>query len=126
MDKLRNSFVALGLILALAGCSKKAAEPSAESAAAATGEAVAAKPLAKPGRESIPGENSVREALAQKQYSSAVERFTALKAAVATPEQNDSYMSLYGEMRSELEDAARTDPKAAEALGLFRALRNGR
>jgi len=116
--------IALGMLV---GCSKKSTEvPVAEGGAPASGNAVEAKPLEKAGREIIPGENAVKEALVQKDYSAAVDRYTSLKQAVATPEQSDEYQSLYGQLRSELEDAARTNAKAAEALAMFRLLRNGR
>ena len=108
--------------IALVGCSKHAG-PVPENA---TGEAVPVKRLETGGKEIIPGENAVKEALSQKEYNAAVDRYTTLKQAVATPQQQDEYMSLYGQLRSELEDAARTDQKAAEALAMFRMLRNGR
>lgn len=78
------------------------------------------------GKEIIPGENAVKEALAKKQYSSAVERYQMLKPAVVTPEQQDEFLSLYGELRTELEEAAAHDQSAAQALAMFRMLRNGR
>jgi len=109
--------------LALGGCAKKSAGPVPENA---TGEAVPLKRLETGGQEVIPGENAVKEALAQKEYSAAIDRYTALKPAVATPQQQDEYMSLYGQLRSELDDASRSDPKAAEALAMFRMIRNGR
>jgi hypothetical protein len=125
---LKPSGLLLFVALILSGCAKKSANDSADLEGKATGKEVVVKPLekAKPAREQIPGENAVREALAQKQYTAAVERFTALKQAVVTPEQNDAYMELYGQIRTELEDAARSDNKAAEALSLFRLARNGR
>ncbi|HTG42953.1 MAG TPA: hypothetical protein VK633_00355 [Verrucomicrobiae bacterium] len=110
-----------------AGCGKK---PEAESAAGTAAEMpveAKAKRGGEPaGRELIPGENEVKGALAKKDYSGAVQRYMAMKGAVATPEQNEEYAALYGQVRTELEDASRTDPKAAEALGMFRAMRNGR
>src|SRR5687767_5767931 len=126
MKKLRVSFGILLLVLFVAGCSKESEAPP--EGATGTGKGVEAKPLeaAPVGKETIPGENAVKEALAQKQYSAAVERFGTLKQAVVTPEQNDAYMSLYGQMRTELEEAARSDTKAAEALAMFRYLRNQR
>lgn len=117
----------LALVVALAataGCGKKAgAAPEGT-----TGEAVVVKraETTTHDKELIPGENAVKEALAQKEYNLAIERYNALKVAVATPEQQDEYMSLYGQLRSELEDASAKDQKAAEALAMFRLIRNGR
>jgi hypothetical protein len=111
-------------LLATAGCGKKGG-PAPEGT---TGEAVVVKRVetSAHGKELIPGENAVKEALAQKEYNLAIERYNALKVAVATPEQQDEYMSLYGQIRSELEDASSKDQKAAEALAMFRLIRNGR
>ncbi len=111
-------------LLFTAGCGKKGG-PAPEGT---TGEAVEVKRAENPAhaKELIPGENGVKEALAQKEYSVAIERYNALKVAVATPEQQDEYMSLYGQLRTELEEAAPKDQKAAEALAMFRLIRNGR
>jgi len=111
-------------LAALAGCGKRAG-PAPEGT---TGEAVPVKraEASAHDKELIPGENAVKQALAQKEYNLAIERYNALKVAVATPEQQDEYMSLYGTLRSELEDASPKDQKAAEALAMFRLIRNGR
>ncbi len=107
--------------LLLSGCGKK-------------DEAGAEAPAALPDRpksgakhaETIPGENEVRQALASKDYTGAVQKYAALKALVASPEQNQAYASLFGQLRSDLQDASQTDPKAAEALMTLRAMRNAR
>jgi hypothetical protein len=110
-------------LLAISGCKKKGG-PAPEGT---TGEAVPVKrEISTHDRELIPGENGVKEALVKKEYTVAIDRYNALKVAVATPEQQDEYMSLYGQIRSELEDAASKDQKAAEALAMFRLIRNGR
>jgi len=116
--------VALVIVsLGIAGCSKKED---------ASGDASA--PLAVPdghtkssaGAELIPGQNGIQEALATKDYAGAVQRYVSLKAAVATPEQTAEYVKLFGELRDDLQNAAQTEPPAAEALNTLRAIRNGR
>jgi len=115
---LLSAVLSLGLFTAC----KKGEDTAATDAATPA----ASKPASKKERELIPGENEVKAALASKDYTGAVQQFVAMKAVVASPEQNEEYSNLYGQMRSELEDAARKDPKAAEALMSFRAIRNGR
>jgi hypothetical protein len=118
-----RSALLIAAFFAISGCGKKAG-PAPEGT---TGEAVELKRAENPdAKELIPGENAVKEALAQKDYNLAIERYNTLKIAVATPEQQDEYMSLYGQLRSELEEAAPKDPKAAEALAMFRLIRNRR
>jgi hypothetical protein len=124
MRKNWVSLVTLVAALTVTGCGSK----DSETPEGVTGEAVEVKPIeeSRPAQEQIPGENAVRDALVNKQYKQAVERFTAMKVAVATPEQNDAYLGLYGQIRTELEEAAPSDPKAAEALAMFRIMRNQR
>jgi hypothetical protein len=118
------STVLLSAVLSV--CLFTACKKGEDTAAADAATPAAPKPASKKERELIPGENEVKAALAAKDYAGAVQQFVAMKAVVASPEQNEEYSTLYGQMRTELEDAARKDPKAAEALMSFRALRNGR
>jgi hypothetical protein len=115
---LLSAVMSLGLFTAC----KKGEDTAASDAATPA----AAKPASKKERELIPGEDGVKAALAAKDYAGAVQQYVAMKAVVASPEQNEEYATLYGQLRSDLEDAARKDPKAAEALMSFRAIRNGR
>jgi len=123
MRKIAVFFASVAVIAAV-GCSKKV--DTDLDTTRATGEAVPVKHLSTSDPEIIPGEKAVKDALVQKEYDVAIQRYTALKQAVATPQQNDEYLSLYGQIRSELTDAADKDPKAREALTTLQVLRNGR
>jgi hypothetical protein len=118
-------------LIVLSGCSKK--KDSAPEAAAAP-EAVAApeQPKArKSGRteaapERLPGETDVRNALAQKDYTGAVERLMLLKDIASNEQYYIPYRELAGEVGLVLDQAAKTDPKAREALGTYRLMMYGR
>lgn len=115
------SAAAFVAILLFTGCGKKE-DAGAEAPAALPDRPKSGAKHA----ETIPGENEVRQAMASKDYNGAVQKYAALKALVASPEQNQAYASLFGQLRSDLQDASQTDPKAAEALMTLRAMRNAR
>jgi len=110
------------LLLSLAGCGKK--QDAAAEGAAASG--VAEHKAARAGAEKIPGEKEYLSAFAEKNYSTAVEKLFAMQQVLVTDEQRDRWAQLFGDLRSDLSDAAAKDPKAAEALVTLRAMRNGR
>src|SRR5688572_6431897 len=84
MKKLQVSFGILLLVLFVAGCSKESKAPPEK--ATKTEKNVKAKPLKTTpvNKETIPGENAVKEALAQKQYNATIERFDTLKQTIVT------------------------------------------
>jgi len=108
-------------LISLAACSKK--DDTATEAASAP--AAAEKP-GNTGGEKIPGEKDFHAAVAEKNYSAAVERLMGMQPLLASPEQRDHWSGLYGELRSTLMDSSDKDPKAAEALMQLRAVLNGR
>jgi len=119
-----TNIVTLGFpcaLLAFAGCGKKDG-----------GAAEAASPLpmrehkSGAGAEKIPGEKEYLSAVAEKNYSTAVQRLFEMQPLLATDEQRDRWAQLFGDLRSDLSDASSKDPKAAEALVTLRAMRNGR
>jgi hypothetical protein len=109
------------IFVILAGCGKK--EESKTEAAAQLPARQAKSAL---GAEKIPGEKELLSAMAEKNYSTAVERLFAMQPLLATDEQRDRWAELFGELRSQLSDASTKDPKAAEALVTLRSARNGR
>ena len=126
--------VFVALVSYSAGCSKKetaaeGGEPTAEAAVETTeapaAPAAAATPPPAPAPGDLPGAFDVRQALARKDYSGAVERVMALKPMVPRQEW-EKYVALNYEVRNALSEASATDPKAAEALITFNALNRGR
>lgn len=122
-DCFRSLALSLAAAALFAGCGKKA-EPEAPAAEAAAPAPAAATPAA-PGKEVLPGSNTVRDALAKKEYERAVGSLLALKGAAVTSAQTEEYMRLYDEVKFGLMDAE-TDPKAAQALAMLRAASSGR
>jgi len=112
------AFVGGGLIL-LPGCKKK--DQAAESPTAPSTPAAAETPP----ENGLPGASDVRAALANQDYTSAVERLIALKP-LAVGDAYADYRALSGEVGLKLSEAAKTDPKAAEALATYRMSLTGR
>jgi hypothetical protein len=128
--RLKTSFLAFTIAVLAAACAKKPAvvdsgTPETKDAGSKSASTKTGTPEAPPG-DSIPGESDVHTAMMNKDYSGAVERLTAIKSLAVTPEQINAYNTLYGNVRDMLNDASRTDPKAAEALAALRFARNGR
>ena len=128
-----TALVATGLVLG-ASCGKKeestteaAADASAETPAAdaATTATPAPAPAAPAGAETLPGANRVREALASKDYETAVGGLLALRGA-ATGERSQEYAALYGEVIDTLRAEMGTDRKAAQAYASLMATRSAR
>ena len=127
-------FLATGLALVslTGGCGKKdeSAEASAtpaESTAPADATATAA-PAPKPAAaapETLPGANSVRDALAQKDYDTAVGALLALQG-MATGDRQQEYINLYAEVVDTLRAESSSNRKAAQAYATLMAARGGR
>jgi len=112
------------------GCSKK---PKADAAADATAAAEAApdapqkKETAPPAqmevkaKGSLPGASDVRSALSSKDWVGAVERLVALKGLAVGDAAWLEYRALSNEVGEQVQEAAAKDPKAGEALGMYRA-----
>jgi hypothetical protein len=128
-----KGLLAIGLALAgLTGCGKKeaAADPAAATpeAAPADAAATAAPAPAQPasaGAETLPGANSVRDALAKKDYETAVGGLLALQG-IATGDRRQEYINLYAEVVDTLRLESSTDRKAAQAYASLMAARGGR
>lgn len=130
-NKIKTFVLVTAASFILLGCSKKdeeiVADPAAEVPAEATDAAAAPAPAdpSAPNMESIPGENAVRSALANKQYEAAVAQLSAMKNGLPA-EIWPAYSTFYGEVRDSLIEAAQTDPNAARALATLRAMTHGR
>ncbi len=74
----------------------------------------------------LPGATNVFTALAQKDYEAALATWATLKDTAVSEEQKAQFAALTGELRAQLSDAARTDPKAAEAFNALRSVMMGR
>ena len=118
----------------LISCGKKStdtepaagAEPAAGTAPAAA-TPTAAQPTAPAAEKGIEleGERDVRQALAKKDYATAVTQVVAMRRQVP-PELTEKYIAFTYEVRNTLQDASATDLKATEALHLLGALQRGR
>jgi hypothetical protein len=123
----------LGIVFfAGSGCKKKEAsvaspESAPEQAATAPATAPTATPAAPRNPGHLPGAADVRAALARKEYSTAIESYLALKDIAYTESQwIDEYRRLNDDLMTKLNQAAPTDPKAAQALAVMRAAILGR
>lgn len=121
------------LVMAMAGCGKKAEETTVEEAApveeTATAEAAPADAPTAPSapvNEVLPGASSVRAAIERKDYETAVGALLALRGAATQPPQSGEYIALYDEVKFALIDASQTDRNAAAALMSLRAATAGR
>ena len=117
----------MALLIGCGGSGDAEADAAAEAAEVPveeTAEAAPAAPAA-PGREVLPGASSVRDALAKKDYDTAVGGLMALRGA-AQGEAHTEYLTLYGEVLDTLRVESTTDPKAAEALAKFNLATRGR
>lgn len=129
--------VAGATLLLTIGCSKTEEAPTTEAApaeveATAAADPAAAAPAEAPapapapqGAEKLPGENTVREAMAKKDYETAVGGLLALRGA-ATGDRHEAYLSLYGEVIDTLRVEASQDRKAATALAQLQMATRGR
>ncbi len=124
MRNLFTGVLAVGLVFGgLTGCSKKestevdAAAAPVEAPAdpsATTTAAPAPAPAAPAGGETLPGASSVRDALAKKDYETAVGALLALRG-LATGDRAAEYTTLYGEVVDTLRAESSSNPKAAQA-----------
>jgi hypothetical protein len=128
--------IGIGMLLAT-GCSKKeeavveetpvdAEATAAVDAAAPVTPAPVAAPTAPAGGEVLPGASSVREALAKKDYETAVGGLLALRGAATGQERYEAYLALYGEVIDTLRVEQSTDRKAAQALAQLNLATRGR
>jgi hypothetical protein len=103
--------ILIGLLTGLgAGCGKKIDTESAAADAA----------------QKLPGADEVMAALEKKDYDKTLAALLKLKQTITTAEQGTQFMTVYGEVKIKLLDAAPNDPKAAEALSALRAMTLGR
>jgi hypothetical protein len=127
----RVAATTVALVLFAACAKKQAAQPEATAAPAETpaeapsGSAASAPKPAAAAAESLPGANSVREALAKKDYDTAVGALLALRG-MATGDKMPEYTALYGEVIDTLRSEASSNRKAAEAYGNLLAASRGR
>jgi hypothetical protein len=133
---MRNVYLLLlaGVITFAGGCKKK--EQAATETATAAPEAVTPQAPTKPAKpgtraeqappDVLPGATDVRNALASKDYVGAVERLGVLKSIAVNEELYRAYRELSAEVGLVLDQAAKTDPKAREALGSYRLMMFGR
>jgi hypothetical protein len=120
---------ALGLIIGVAGCSKKeeaqptTAASAAESTAAAAPEPkkAASAPAAAAPASALPGAQDVRDALVRKEYSGAVDRLIALRGLAQGDDKWAEYRQLGADVGEQLSEAAKTDPAAVPALQKYRS-----
>ncbi len=124
-------------ILLFVTCSCKK-QPKAEENTAVTAETATEAPMASavstkapdaaaaPADAGLPGSAELRTALAHKDYSGAVERLSAIKAVAVGDIAWAEYRQLTIEVGEKLEEAAKTDAKAAEALVAYRIAVYGR
>lgn len=126
MELRRITGTAGVVFLLITGCGKKqeaieaAPEDQPTSAAAGATEPAATAPAATApapaARETLPGENAVREALGKKDYETAVGGLLALRGAATGGELYQAYLTLYGEVIDTLRVESSQNRKAAEAL----------
>ncbi len=126
-----NRFI-LGALLPVSvalwtGCGS-AKQSAADKAANAEVEAAnkAIEEAEKAGKEIIPGEKGVHDAIRDKQWMNAVNRLIALRPAVASEEQKNQFRIIAGDLRDQLLEIEATDAKAREALMMYRATVVGR
>ena len=109
------------------GCGKKAdtkspnttgssEQPQAATASKST-EATSAK---------LSGSQEVMAAIDRKDYDGAIATLLRIRQSVANAEQQVQFANLADEARIKLIEAAPTQPKAAEALGVLRRITGGR
>jgi hypothetical protein len=128
----RVLIVAVALAGAAACAKKQKAETAPEAAAETPAPAPEAPKAAAPKQteaaadNSLPGAADVRDALARKDYSGAVERLTALKTLAVAGDAWIKYRELSGEVGLALSEAAKTDQNAVEALRKYQLATYGR
>jgi hypothetical protein len=132
---MRTHSLILALSLALAaGCSKKEKaavdqSPSSDESAVTTKSAGLKNngvQQAPEQQDALPGASDVRNALAKKDYTGAVERLQLLKGIASNDQLWSAYRELSGEVGITLAEAAKTDAKAQQALGTYRLMMYGR
>jgi hypothetical protein len=82
--------------------------------------------LSKRDRFGVFASRSVREALAKKDYETAVGGLLALRGAATGQERYEAYLALYGEVIDTLRVEQSTDRKAAQALAQLNLATRGR
>jgi hypothetical protein len=125
------SLLAAIFAISLVGCSKKeaatdiqpaAAEAPTEAAAPVEAKAAPKANAPAPAQEVLPGAAGVRRDLQNKNYTGAVEGLVALKAlaSAAGSDAWQEYRQLNMDVGVALNNAARTDSSAAQALNVYR------
>jgi hypothetical protein len=126
MQIFLTGLIVAGLALvSLTGCGKKDESAEAAPPEAAPADATAAAPAPKPAgapAETLPGASAVRDALAKKDYDTAVGGVLALQG-MATGERHQEYINLYAEVLDTLRAESSSNRKAAEALASLMASR---
>jgi hypothetical protein len=133
MKEFSRVLVIAVALASAAACAKKQKTETAPEAAAETAsptpeapKAAAPKASEAVADNSLPGAADVRDALARKDYSGAVERLTALKALAVAGDAWIKYRELSGEVGLALSEAAKTDKNAADALQKYQMATYGR
>ncbi len=130
-----NSLLVAGSLALTAGCSKKEqaaveqSHSSDDSVSAVTTTSAGLKNNGvqqAPEQDVLPGASDVRNALAKKDYTGAVERIQILKGIANNDQLWSAYRELSGEVGITLAEAAKTDAKAQQALGTYRLMMYGR
>ena len=130
----RTSLTRLGLLVLLAaglvaGCGKKAATSSPDT----TGSS--AQQPADPASKSTPtatapaklsGSQEVMAAIDRKDYDGAIAALLRIRQSAVSAEQQVQFANIADEAKLKLIEAAPTQPKAAEALGVLRRITGGR
>jgi hypothetical protein len=105
--------VVIGLTFALVGfgCTKQASSSSQASELKFT---------------HLPEATNVTTALDQKDYDGAINAMLKVKDSVSSEEQQNEYGALLGHVQQKVVEASASDPKAAEAMRMLRAMMVGR
>ena len=69
----------------------------------------------------LPGAAEIAAPLAKKDYDAAMAAWLKLKQTITTEEQRIQFLTLTRAMQVKLQDAAQSDPKAADALTVLRS-----
>src|SRR5437660_7893019 len=130
MKKLRWRSAVGGLVLVAilgAGCGKKAetTNPDTTGSSAQPPASTASKSTSATSAR-LSESQEVMAAIDRKDYDGAIATLLRIRQSVANAEQQMQFANLADEVRIKLIEAAPTQPKAAEALGVLRRITGGR
>jgi len=127
MKKLRWGTAVAGLVWVAvlgAGCGKKAETTSPDTTGSSAQPPAAA--ASKSTSAKLSESQEVMAAIDRKDYDGAIATLLRIRQSVAGAEQQMQFANLADEVRIKLIEAAPTQPKAAEALGVLRRITGGR